>query len=126
MIRRVTPQGGIADCRVWEKRSKRTSTLTLLALTLFGSSLCLASTRVGNTKPLILQSSEAVLSQLPPVADETPAPRRAEFLSQVASPVTQQSTQVSMGKALLSQLPPVAEETPARVERSFCHKRRPR
>jgi len=113
MIRRVTPQRGIADCRVWEKRSKRTSTLTLLALTFLGSSLCLASTRVGNTKPLILQSSDAVLSQLPPVADETPAPRRAEFLSQVASPVTQQSTQIYVGKALLSQLPPVADKTPA-------------
>jgi len=111
MIRRVTPQGGIADCRVWEKMSKRTS--TLLALTLLGSSLCLASTRVGNTKPLILQSSEAVLSQLPPVAEETPAPRRAKFLSQASSPVTQQSTQVYMGKALLSQLPPVADKTPA-------------
>jgi len=111
MIRRVTPQPRIADCRVWEKMSKRTS--TLLALTLLGSSLCLASTRVGNTKPLILQSSEAVLTQLPPVAEETPAPRRAEFLSQVSSPVTQQSTQVYMGKALLSQLPPVADKTPA-------------
>ncbi len=126
MIRRVTPQRGIADCRVGDKRSKRTSTLTLLALTLLGSSVCLASTRVGNTKLLILQSSDAVLSQLPPVAEETPAPRRAEFLSQVSSPVTQQSTQVYMGKGLLSQLPPVAEETPAPRRAEFLSQALPK
>jgi hypothetical protein len=73
-----------------------------------------------------LQSSDAVLSQLPPVAEETPAPRQAEFLSQVSSPVTQQSTQVYVGKALLSQLPPVAEETPAPRRAEFLSQASPK
>jgi hypothetical protein len=67
--------------------------------------------RVENTKPLVLQSSEAMLNQLQPVAS-TMAPPRAEFLSKEPSPVIQQNTQVSMGKALLNQLSPTVEETP--------------
>jgi hypothetical protein len=95
---------------VWAIISKRI--LTLILLTLFGSSIGLASTRVGTTKPLILQSSEVMLSPLPPLADETTLLLPTQLLPQ-SSQVTQQNTQVSLGKALLSQLPPVATETTA-------------
>ena len=95
---------------VWAIMSKRI--ITLLLLTLFGSSIGLASTRVGTTKPLLLHSSEVVLSQRPPLADETTLLLPTQLLPQ-SSQVTQQNTQVSLGKALLSQLPPVATETTA-------------
>src|SRR4028119_2110163 len=85
----------------------------LILLSLLGSSLALASTRVENTKPLLLQSSEAILTEQPPIADDTPTSRQAQFLSQVSSPVTHQSSQVAVAKALLNQLPAVANETPA-------------
>ncbi len=100
----------------WAIVSKRTS--ILLFLTLCGSSLTWATTRVGNTKPLLLHSSAVMLKQLPPVADRAIAPSQATILSQELSPATQQSTQVSVGEALLDQLSPTVEETtpPQRVE----------
>lgn len=85
---------------VWATMSKRI--MTLLLLILFGSSMALASTRVRTTQPLLLQSSEMVLSQLSPVPNETTLlPPNSSFQ------VTQHNTQVSLGKALLSQLPPI-------------------
>ena len=97
--------------RVWLTLSKRMS--VLLGLTFFGSSSALASTQVETTKPLILQSSEVMLHELPPLVDATIVSPEAEFLSNVSSPVTGQNTQVSIGKALLNQLSPVADETTA-------------
>src|SRR4028118_730971 len=97
--------------RVWLTLSKRMS--VLLGLTFFGSSIALASTQVETTKPLILQSSEVMLHELPPLVNATIVSPEAEFLSNVSSPVTGQNTQVSIGKALLNQLTPVADETTA-------------
>ncbi len=110
MIRRVMPKTDIGVHRVWATMSKRTTVLLLLSL--FGSSIGLASTRAGTTKPLILQSSEAVLSQLPPLADDTTSSRQTEFLSKVSYQIPQ-NTQVSMGEALLARIPEIAEETPS-------------
>lgn len=85
---------------VWATMSKRI--MTVLLLILFGSSMALASTRVRTTQPLILQSNEMGLSHLSPVPNETKLlPPNQSFQ------VTQQNTQVSLGKALLSQLPPI-------------------
>ncbi len=110
MVRRVTPEMEIGNgSRVWATIPMRTTVLILLSLGV--SSIGLASTQVENTKPLILQSSEAVMGQLPPIADDTLASRQAQFLSQVPLQVTQQSPQVSIGEALLAELSPVAEET---------------
>jgi hypothetical protein len=93
-------------------------TIFIVFLTLFGSSLALASTRVGNTKPMVLQSNDTRENQLVPVAADTTAPRRAEFLSKKPSPIIDQSNQVSMGEAILNQIPSVTEETilPQRAE----------
>ena len=94
---------------IWITLSKR---LTIVfALILFGSSFALASTQVGMTKPLILQSSEVMWQELPPLADESTVPPEAKFLSQISSPATPQNPQVSIGKVLLNQLPAVVEET---------------
>src|SRR4028119_311125 len=86
---------------IWITLSKR---LTIVfALILFGSSFALASTQVGMTKPLILQSSEVMWQELPPLADESTVPPEAKFLSQISSPATPQNPQVSIGKVLLNQ-----------------------
>ena len=125
MIRRVTPKTRIGDRQarrhslernVWATMPKRT--IFIVFLTLFGSSLALASTRVGNTKPMVLQSNDTRENQLIPVAADTTAPRRAEFLSKKPSPIIDQSNQVSMGEAILNQIPSVTEETilPQRAE----------
>ena len=98
----------------------------LILLSLLGSSLALASTRVENTKPLLLQSSEAILTEQPPIADDTPTSRQAQFLSQVSSPVTHQSSQVAVAKALLNQLPAVANETPTPRRAEFLSQASPR
>lgn len=110
MIRRVLPKTGIGAHQVWATMSKRTT--VLLFLTLFGSSLGLATTQVETSKPLILQSSQAVLSQMPPLADDTTTSRQTEFLSKVSAQVIQQNTQVSVGEALLAQIPEMVEKTP--------------
>jgi hypothetical protein len=45
---------------------------------------------------------KGLLSQLPPVAEETPAPRRAEFLSQALPKVIRQGTQLSLNGQMLT------------------------
>lgn len=124
MIKRVTPERKIGASdratqrqnrgrSIWAMLSKRT--IVLFLLTLFGSSLAWASTQVGNTKPLLLHSSEVMLRQLPPMADNTTSLHQAKLLSNPLSPVTKQNTQVSVGEALLNQLsPPVKEMVPPR------------
>jgi hypothetical protein len=116
MIKRATSETGIGNGRVWAMMSKRTC--IFLLFTFFGSSIALASTRVGNAKPLGLQIGEAVLDRLPLADEETTAVHQVEFLSRVSSQQIRQSPQTSVGKALLSQLPPVADEAlaPRRAE----------
>lgn len=91
----------------------------LVAIAIFGSSLGLAGTRVGTTKPLILQSSQAVLNQLLPISEDTTPSHQAELVSQLSSQLTPQHPQVSLGKALLTQLPEVTEETTAPPRAEF-------
>ena len=129
MIKKVTPKTRIGASKAWSNSdrkaqrrslirlvwtilSKRTS--VLLLLTLFGSSLALASTRVETTKPLVSQSSEPMLHQLQPVVIDTPPPHQEEFVLEKPSPLIQQTTQVSVGNALLKQPPPTTP--PQRAE----------
>lgn len=84
----------------------------LFLLTVCGSSLGWASTRVEATKPLILQSSETALSQLPAISDKVAVDQEQEMVSPGASPAIRKNIQVSLGEALLTQLPTVTQETP--------------
>ncbi len=99
MRTRAKPETEIVTHRVWRTISKGTS--VLLLITLFESSLTLASTSVENTKPQLLPSSKTILNQLPPVAEDTLAPPPAKFLS-LSSPVIQQGTQVSLNGRMYS------------------------
>lgn len=98
----------------------------LLVLTLLGSSLGLGCTRVGNTKPVILQNSKTLLGQIPPVLQETPIPRRAEFLSKVSYPPIQANTQVSGGKQIVNKLPLSLDKTPLLPRAEFLSQSLPK
>jgi hypothetical protein len=92
----------------WLTKSKGIS--IFVSLMLFGSSIVMASTQIPTPKPLILQSSEVIRQELPPlVADTTATPNY--LFSPVSSPVITQHSQVSLGQALLQQIP-VAPKTP--------------
>lgn len=81
-------------------------TSALLLLTLLKSSLCLASTRVETIEQLILQSTKAMLSQLPLVADDA---NTSQFL-QVSSQTNQLNPSIFVGEAHRGQLPPIADD----------------
>lgn len=116
MIKRVTPETGIENSSIWARMSKRTSVFLLLSV--LGSSLCLASTRVGKTKLPVVPSSQAILSQPPLVAEETPVVRRGSLLPQALPQVTQQNALVSVGEAK-SQLPRLADKASVPRQASF-------
>ena len=109
MLGKITPKTDIGDgkgllgIRLYSL-SKCTS--VLLLLTLLESSLGLASTRVETIEPLILRSTKAMLSQLPPVANDA----NTSQLLQVPSQKNQLSSSISQGVPHLDRLPPVADD----------------
>ncbi len=85
-------------------------TSALLFLTLLKSSLGLASTQIEMIEPLIMQSTLAMLSQLPPVVDNA----NTSPLLQVSSQKNQLSSSILPSVPRLDQLPPVANNSSTR------------
>jgi hypothetical protein len=115
MSKRVATMTGIRNGKVGAIALESLGILVLLSL--FGSSRGLASMRVASSNSLVLQTSQAMLKQLPPVAEKSTS-ARAELVSQASPQVVEHNSQVSLGEALLKQVPEVGENAivPRRAE----------